>query len=353
MGRFEFRGINKIYLGNVQAVFDFDLEIEDGEFVAFVGPSGCGKSTMLRMVAGLEGVTSGELLLDGKVINNLAPVDRDISMVFQDYALYPNLSVYDNVGMSYRVRRRDEVEIYEVVTETAKALDIAQYLTRMPGQLSGGQKQRVALSRAVSRRPKAFLMDEPLSNLDAKLRAAMRVEIKRLQKELGVTTIYVTHDQIEAMTMADRIVVMKEGRVQQIGTPMEIYDHPANLFVGSFIGSPQMNYIRGTVADGCFTAGGVRFDVKGASPATWPKEVIMGVRPEHISLSSTPEGSQFAAEVTQAEFLGSVYHVFFDFDGEPMTAKVESKDFIRAEKLYVRFDMDKAHFFDAAAGTRL
>lgn len=355
MGKFVFNGINKVYPNNVQAVFDFNLEIADGEFVAFVGPSGCGKSTTLRMVAGLESITSGELTLDGEVINNKAPSERNISMVFQDYALYPNLTVYDNVGMSYRVRRKDEVDIYNIVMETSEALDISQYLRRLPGELSGGQKQRVSLGRAVSRHPKAFLMDEPLSNLDAKLRASMRVEIKRLQKSLGVTTIYVTHDQVEAMTMADRIVVMKDGRIQQVGTPMDVYNYPVNMFVGSFIGSPEMNYIKGQIQNGCFTVGGYALRPAGEQQAklTDGQEVFFGIRPEHIRLNAEQKPGTFPVKISHAEYLGSYYHVFFNFAGVDMTAKIDAADFVQADTLYVDFMMQLAHYFDGKTSMRL
>lgn len=236
MGKLRFNNISKAYANGFCAVSSFNLEIEDGEFIVLVGPSGCGKSTILRMIAGLEKISDGDLILDDKVINKCPPVERDIAVVFQDYALYGNMTVYDNVGMSLRVRHEKDTVIYDKVQEASGILGIGSLLKRLPGQLSGGQKQRVALARSVVRKPKVFLMDEPLSNLDAKLRTSTRAEIVRLQRELKVTTIYVTHDQTEAMTMADRMVVLKDGVIQQVGTPNEIYYEPCNLFVAGFIG---------------------------------------------------------------------------------------------------------------------
>ena len=249
MGKIQFKNVNKIYPNGFHAIHDFNLTIDEGEFIVFVGPSGCGKSTVLRMLGGLEQISSGEVILDGKVVNKCPPVERDIAIVFQDYALYGNMSVYENVGISMKVQHEKDTVILDKVLEAADTVEITEYLNRLPKQLSGGQKQRVALARAIVRKPKAFLMDEPLSNLDAKLRNSTRIEIVRLQQRLGVTTIYVTHDQTEAMTMADRIVVMKEGVIQQVGTPQEIYAAPVNLFVASFIGTPQMNFIPGKLSE--------------------------------------------------------------------------------------------------------
>ncbi len=243
MATLKFVNINKIYDNNVQAVFDFNLEVQDKEFIVFVGPSGCGKSTTLRMVAGLEEITSGDLYIDDKLVNNLEPKDRDIAMVFQNYALYPHMTVYENMAFSLKLKKIPRDEIARRVEEAANILGLSQYLNRKPKALSGGQRQRVALGRAIVRHPKVFLMDEPLSNLDAKLRVQMRTEIAKIHKKVGATTIYVTHDQTEAMTMATRIVVMNKGYIQQIGTPIEIYNHPANIFVATFIGSPAMNLI--------------------------------------------------------------------------------------------------------------
>ena len=252
MATLKFVNINKIYDNNVQAVFDFNLEVQDKEFIVFVGPSGCGKSTTLRMVAGLEEITSGDLYIDDKLVNNLEPKDRDIAMVFQNYALYPHMTVYENMAFSLKMKKIPRDEIASRVEEAANILGLSQYLNRKPKALSGGQRQRVALGRAIVRHPKVFLMDEPLSNLDAKLRVQMRTEIAKIHKKVGATTIYVTHDQTEAMTMASRIVVMKDGYVQQIGTPREVYNMPANVFVGGFIGSPAMNFFKGKLSKNSF-----------------------------------------------------------------------------------------------------
>lgn len=252
MATLKFVNINKIYDNNVQAVFDFNLEVKDKEFIVFVGPSGCGKSTTLRMVAGLEEITSGDLYIDDKLVNNLEPKDRDIAMVFQNYALYPHMTVYENMAFSLKLKKVPRDEITRRVEEAANILGLSQYLNRKPKALSGGQRQRVALGRAIVRHPKVFLMDEPLSNLDAKLRVQMRTEIAKIHKKVGATTIYVTHDQTEAMTMASRIVVMKDGYVQQIGTPREVYNMPANVFVGGFIGSPAMNFFKGKLSKNSF-----------------------------------------------------------------------------------------------------
>lgn len=252
MATLKFVNINKIYDNNVQAVFDFNLEVQDKEFIVFVGPSGCGKSTTLRMVAGLEEITSGDLYIDDKLVNNLEPKDRDIAMVFQNYALYPHMTVYENMAFSLKLKKIPRDEIARRVEEAANILGLSQYLNRKPKALSGGQRQRVALGRAIVRHPKVFLMDEPLSNLDAKLRVQMRTEIAKIHKKVGATTIYVTHDQTEAMTMASRIVVMKDGYVQQIGTPIEVYNMPANVFVGGFIGSPAMNFFKGKLSKNSF-----------------------------------------------------------------------------------------------------
>jgi len=241
MATLKLTDIQKIYDNNVQAVFDFNLDIEDKEFIVLVGPSGCGKSTTLRMIAGLEEITSGELYIDGRLVNNVAPKDRDIAMVFQSYALYPHMSVFDNMAFGLKLRKMPKDEIEQRVRDAAKILEIEQYLERKPKALSGGQRQRVALGRAIVRNAKVFLMDEPLSNLDAKLRVQMRSEIIKLHERLDATTIYVTHDQTEAMTMASRIVVMKDGYIQQIGTPRDVYNHPVNMFVANFIGAPAMN----------------------------------------------------------------------------------------------------------------
>ena len=256
MATLKFKDINKIYDNKVQAVFDFNLDVNDHEFIVFVGPSGCGKSTTLRMVAGLEEITSGELYINNRLVNVIAPNDRDIAMVFQSYALYPHMTVYDNMAFGLKLRKIPKEEIERRVNEAAAILGLEPYLNRRPKALSGGQRQRVALGRAIVRNPKVFLMDEPLSNLDAKLRVQMRSEIIKIHERVGATTIYVTHDQTEAMTMATRIVVMKDGYIQQIGTPKEVYNNPANTFVGGFIGSPAMNFLKGKYIDDCFVIEG-------------------------------------------------------------------------------------------------
>ena len=254
--------VNKVYDGGVHAVHDFNIDIADREFIVFVGPSGCGKSTTLRMIAGLEEISYGELLIDGELKNNAAPKDRDIAMVFQSYALYPQMTVYNNMAYALKLRKVPKDEIDKRVREAAKILKLTPYLDRKPRALSGGQRQRVALGRSIVRRPKVFLMDEPLSNLDAKLRVAMRSEIVRIHEEVGATTIYVTHDQIEAMTMASRIVVMKDGFIQQIGEPNEVYRNPANIFVAGFIGTPAMNFLHGVVEKGYFIIDGTGEKIK-------------------------------------------------------------------------------------------
>ena len=293
MANLSLKHIYKVYQGDVTAVKDFNLEIEDKEFIVFVGPSGCGKSTTLRMIAGLEDISQGELYIGDKLVNDVEPKERDIAMVFQKYALYPLMSVYDNMAFALKLRKVPKAEIEEKVHEAARILDIEHLLKRKPKALSGGQRQRVALGRAIVRNPKVFLMDEPLSNLDAKLRVQMRTEIIKLYRKLETTFIYVTHDQVEAMTMGTRIVVMKDGVIQQVDTPQNIYNNPANLFVAGFIGSPQMNFLNGTIeSDGdglvaVFNGNRIEIPVEKAkvlkADGYVGKEVIFGIRPEHIS----------------------------------------------------------------------
>ena len=311
MAKITARKLQKIYPNKVHAVRDFDLEIEDCSFVALVGPSGCGKSTFLRMIAGLEDITGGELLIGDRVVNALPPKARDVAMVFQSHALYPNKTVYENMALGLEMRRMPKAEIRRKITETAELLGITDLLDRKPGQMSGGQRQRCALGRAIVRNPSVFLLDEPLSNLDAKLRSQMRFEIIRLHKQLGTTFVYVTHDQVEAMTMADRIVVMDEGRILQADTPMHLYHHPANLFVAGFIGSPQMNLLDCTVEkvgenwvvrldDLTLALPKNRFDDAVLRTAEG-KPMVLGIRPEHISLDE----SGFETAVELAEQTGS------------------------------------------------
>src|SRR6266852_2495204 len=307
-------GLNKKY-DEVHAVIDVNLDIHDKEFVVLVGPSGCGKTTTLRMVAGLESITSGRILIDDTVVNDLAPMDRDIAMVFQNYALYPHMSVYDNMAFGLKMRKYDRAEIRKRVQEAAEILGIEDYLKRKPRQLSGGQRQRVALGRAIVRHPRVFLFDEPLSNLDAKLRVQMRVELKKLHERLGTTAIYVTHDQVEAMTLGDRVVVMRDGWVQQVGDPMELYNDPANLFVAGFIGSPAMNFatVRIAAENGSLWATSAGIRLKMPAPIVprlgthAGKEVTFGIRPEdlRIAADADPADMSIEAEVEVVERLGS------------------------------------------------
>jgi len=358
MGALEFSSIEKIYANGVKAVSGFDLQVADGEFVVLVGPSGCGKSTVLRMIAGLEGISSGDLYLDGRLINKLAPVDRDVSIVFQDYALYGHMTVFDNIGMGLKVRHTPSDALFSTVMETSDFLKIRSFLNRYPDQLSGGQKQRVSLGRAIARKPKVFLMDEPLSNLDAKLRTHTQAELVRIQRELGVTTIYVTHDQHEAMTMADRIVVMEGGVIQQVGTPMEVYEHPRNLFVATFIGMPVMNILHGTIEGNRFIHRGRHFTLPHILQdmlAPWQgKAVAMGVRPEHILLGSTKDDeATFTLTVQEHEFLGSQYLLYLNFDGMLLTAKVDRSAYRTQATVRVSFDMGRIHFFDGKTTERI
>jgi multiple sugar transport system ATP-binding protein len=312
MARVTFSNVGKTYPDGTRAVTDLDLEISDGEFVVFVGPSGCGKTTALRMVAGLEEVTDGELRIGDTVVNDLAPQERDIAMVFQNYALYPHMSVFDNIAYPLESQRMKKDQIRERVTKTAELLGLTEHLKRRPRNLSGGQRQRVAMGRAIVREPQVFLMDEPLSNLDAKLRVQMRAEITRLQEQLGVTTIFVTHDQVEAMTMGDRIVVMRKGVLQQEGPPELLYDHPANLFVAEFIGSPAMNVVRARLDDGALVVGDQRLDlppglVDGRSglAAYRGRDVAVGIRPEHLldPAAAPPQHPRLRCDVKFSEAL--------------------------------------------------
>lgn len=351
MGKVQFQNINKVYPNGFHAIHDFNLDVDDGEFIVFVGPSGCGKSTVLRMLGGLEEITSGQLLLDGKVINTSPPVERDIAIVFQDYALYGNLSVYDNVGISMKVHHEKDTVIYDKVQQAAEAADIQQYLNRMPNQLSGGQKQRVALARAIVRRPKVFLMDEPLSNLDAKLRNSTRIEIVKLQRRLGVTTIYVTHDQTEAMTMADRIVVMKDGVVQQIGTPQQVYSFPVNIFVANFIGMPQINMIKGRIEERSFISGENKLDIPDTVMKRLQgyrgKEVVLGLRPEALTIEKSAKKSAFKAVPGTTEFLGSYLIVHAQIGDQDVRCRIDDTSAKFTKEFYIKPDMRRAHFFDA------
>ncbi len=362
MATVNLKNINKIYDNNVQAVFDFNLDVNDKEFVVFVGPSGCGKSTTLRMIAGLEEITSGELYIDGKLMNDVEPKNRDIAMVFQSYALYPHMSVYDNMAFSLKLKKMPKDAIDKRVKEAAKILEIEPYLKRKPKALSGGQRQRVALGRAIVRNAKVFLMDEPLSNLDAKLRVQMRSEIIKLHEKIGATTIYVTHDQTEAMTMADRIVVMKDGYIQQIGTPKEIYNDPANMFVAGFLGSPATSFIKGVYRDGHFDVGDLHIKLPDmyleGLKAYDGKEVVLGIRPEDIYaegiVEETYPTARFKMDIEVAELLGHEYILHGSIEGQELVAKVASRlDPKMHDTLDLTMDLSKVHFYDIDTQKRI
>ncbi len=354
--------IYKVYSGNVTAVSDFCLEIDDKEFIVLVGPSGCGKSTTLRMVAGLEEISAGELYIGDRLVNDVAPKDRDIAMVFQNYALYPHMTVFDNMAFGLKLRKTPKAEIKQRVEEAAKILDIAHLLNRKPKALSGGQRQRVALGRAIVREPKVFLFDEPLSNLDAKLRVAMRTEITKLHQRLQTTFIYVTHDQTEAMTMASRIVVMKDGFIQQVDSPQNLYDYPANLFVAGFIGSPQMNFftvklekegndVLAKFGDNAIVVPQNKLS-KFVDESYIGKEVYMGIRPEDIDddpevVANSKAVIECGVEVT--ELMGSETYLYLSTSGkdENIIARVDPRTSSRAgQKVQVAFDVERLHFFD-------
>ncbi|MRG84807.1 ABC transporter ATP-binding protein [Salinibacillus xinjiangensis] len=358
--------VYKVYDGNVTAVKDFNLDIKDKEFIVFVGPSGCGKSTTLRMIAGLEEISDGDLIIDEKRMNDVTPKDRDIAMVFQNYALYPHMNVYDNMAFGLKLRKFDKKEIERRVNEAAKILGLEDYLKRKPKALSGGQRQRVALGRAIVRDAKVFLMDEPLSNLDAKLRVQMRAEIQKLHQRLQTTTIYVTHDQTEAMTMATRLVVMKDGVIQQVGTPKEVYDVPNNIFVGGFIGSPAMNFINGTLTEDGHVKIGEEVQVKVPEGKLKQlkeqnylgKEIVLGIRPEDIHdepvfIESTPE-TKLTASIDVAELMGSETIIYSKVEGQDFVARIDSRtDVNGGDQIDVAFDMNKAHFFDKETEERI
>ncbi len=383
MASVELKKVQKVYDGATEpAVNDLDLEIEDGEFIVFVGPSGCGKSTALRMIAGLEQITGGECVIGDRVVNDIPPKDRDIAMVFQNYALYPHMTVARNLDYPLRISGVDKAELDERVTQIARTLQLTELLDRKPSQLSGGQRQRVAMGRALIRRPAVFLMDEPLSNLDAKLRVSMRSEIARIQEELGVTTVYVTHDQVEAMTMGDRVMVLNGGRLQQVAPPETLYNRPGNVFVAGFIGSPAMNLWSSTYRDGAVELGSQRVPVPAEMAerigldAYDGKDITVGIRPDNVHDDAT-ESSDGNVDVTVKvrEALGSEVICHFDVgvsrmviddpDLEEMMAEglAPDIDFVGrfspessvapGEKRTVRFDINKLHFFDAETGLRI
>ena len=361
MASLSLTNVCKVYPNGFEAVKDFSLEVEDQEFIIFVGPSGCGKSTTLRMIAGLEEISSGELKIDGRVVNDVEPKDRDIAMVFQNYALYPHMTVFDNMAFGLKLRKVPKDEIKKKVEEAAKILDLEKLLDRKPKALSGGQRQRVAMGRAIVRNPKVFLMDEPLSNLDAKLRVQMRIEISKIHQRLGATIIYVTHDQTEAMTLGTRIVVMKDGFIQQVDSPQNLYEKPCNEFVAGFMGSPQMNFIDATVskegADYYLTFGANTVKVpaeKNKDDVLAPyvgKEATFGIRPEDVHdepefIEKSPE-TLVKAVVEVTELMGAETYLYLNIEGNAVTARVEPTSTAKSgDEISVALDMNKMHLFD-------
>ena len=361
MGTLSFKNINKVYPNGFHAVKDFNLEVADKEFIIFVGPSGCGKTTTLRMVAGLEEISSGELSIDGRVINDVEPKDRDIAMVFQNYALYPHMTVYDNMAFGLKLRKVPKAEIDKMVHEAAKILDLEPLLDRKPKALSGGQRQRVAMGRAIVRNPQVFLMDEPLSNLDAKLRGQMRIELSKLHQRLGTTIIYVTHDQVEAMTLGTRIVVMNAGIVQQVDTPQALYDTPDNLFVAGFIGSPQMNFLDAVVSvegdKAVLDLGESKITLTGDKAKKLidggydGKTVVMGIRPEDVyddeAVIEANPGTTIESTVRVYELLGAEVYLYFDYAGANFTARVKPTTTARTgDTVKLALEPTKIHVFD-------
>ena len=351
MAKVQLRDIRKSYAGS-EVIHGVSIDVADGEFIVIVGPSGCGKSTLLRMVAGLEAITSGEIVIGDRVVNALEPKDRDIAMVFQNYALYPHMSVFDNMAYGLKIRKLSRADIEAQVNRAAGILELGPLLQRRPGQLSGGQRQRVAMGRAIVREPAVFLFDEPLSNLDAKLRVQMRFEIQKLHRRLGTTSLYVTHDQVEAMTLAQRMIVMNAGRAEQIGTPMEVYQNPATAFVAGFIGSPAMNFVEGS-GDG---AGRVALD--GAASIAVPasiasgRRVIVGVRPEHLA-PSNPSQANMVGSVEVVEALGADTLIHVAVGGRTIIARMPQGIAVRAgESIALAAAPDKVYLFDAETGKR-
>jgi multiple sugar transport system ATP-binding protein len=346
--------VNKIYPGDTQAVFDFNIEIEHGEFVVFVGPSGCGKSTVLRMISGLEEISGGDMYLGEERINDVAPADRDVSMVFQNYALYGHMSVYQNMGFSQIIRHEDADVIHEKVMKAADTVQMKQQLNRFPKNLSGGQRQRVALGRSIVGNANIILMDEPLSNLDAKLRGESRRELIKLHNQLGNTFIYVTHDQTEAMTMADRIIVMNDGRIQQAGSPEEVYFWPENIFVGGFIGSPPMNFIQGRKEGSRFVAPGIDILLPDYLHDFEQNNLVLGIRPEHCGVDHAISAAPIYGEIMNIEFLGDRSLLYLKMDQYDFVASV--KEHVTqniGEAAEVNIDIERVHFFDPDTGMRL
>lgn len=357
MANLAISGLKKNY-GPVEVLHGLDLTINDGEFVSLIGESGCGKSTLLRMIAGLEDITNGTIALNGSVINDVEPKDRDMAMVFQNYALYPHLTVADNMGFSLRLRNVDKAQIRASVAEVAEMLNLTPYLDRLPKALSGGQRQRVAMGRAIVRRPQVFLFDEPLSNLDAKLRVQMRVEIRALQRRLGTTSIYVTHDQMEAMTMSDRIVVLNKGKIEQVGSPLELYDRPANLFVATFIGSPAMNLFDGIFERSGDTAyvriGASRLRVQSQIEASDGTAVVVGVRPEHLGVVAASDEAALPFDVNVVEPTGAETHLYGRVGEQSVTVALRDR-FSQAApcQLFLSARQEQLHVFRKSDGLRL
>ena len=346
------KDVTKVFDNEIYAVRDFSVDISDGEFVVLVGPSGCGKSTVLRMIAGLEDITSGDIYIEDKLMNYVAPKDRDIAMVFQNYALYPHMNVYDNISFGLKLRKVKPSEIKQRVEKAADILGISSLMHRKPKALSGGQRQRVALGRSIVRQPKVFLFDEPLSNLDAKLRVGMRTEISKLHNRLKTTMIYVTHDQVEAMTLGDRIIIMNDGVIQQYGTPVNLYDNPVNKFVAGFIGSPSMNFISGKVEKNqglVFKSGRLSFQIDGGDEDKLKdyvgREIIFGIRPEDISISGEEKGTPMSVDIL--EMMGNEIYLYLNIEQNTMIARVPPDTKVKeGEKINVSFDYSKAHYFD-------
>jgi multiple sugar transport system ATP-binding protein len=388
MAEIQLDKLTKVYSDGTKALSEFDLEVGDGEFVVFVGPSGCGKTTALRMIAGLEPITDGTVRIGGEVVNTLPPKDRDVAMVFQNYALYPHMSAYDNMAFALKMRGVEKHEIERRVKDAARTLGLSEVLKKKPRTLSGGQRQRVAMGRAIVREPQAFLMDEPLSNLDAKLRVEMRAEIARIQRDIGVTTIYVTHDQVEAMTMGDRVCVLRSGFLQQVATPQELYDRPVNLFVAEFIGSPAMNLVEVELHDGRVRVGDQELTVPDSAIAARPglkaydgKSVVLGIRPEDLEDASVARngGGQMTVEIDIREDMGAEVFAHFAVDAKPVHTRevleaMEEEDVAAAvrertregvpfiarlargtaaregDRLELAVDTQRLHFFDPASG---
>ncbi len=366
MASVELMQITKIFDNKVKAVDDVSLQIQDKEFVVLVGPSGCGKSTLLRMIAGLEEITKGEILIDGHVINNVLPKDRDIAMVFQNYALYPHMTVYDNMAFGLKLRKMSKAEIKKRVYEAAEILEIEDYLDRKPKALSGGQRQRVAVGRAIVRQPKVFLFDEPLSNLDAKLRVQMRIEINRIYHRLKTTMVYVTHDQIEAMTMGNKIVVLKDGVIQQIDSPLELYHNPTNTFVAGFIGSPSMNFFTGKIernGKAAFKSGVVNFELTeklAGQLQTYPsdKNIILGIRPENFTLLNKSKTGTISNPqsfiIDVAEPVGNEVFVYFCHDQQSYCMRMPpTSAYHPGKKIDVAINLENVYFFDSETGERI